>query len=105
MNTEIRRAWQVATWFDKLFLAVWLTAAAVHIVSGSWGLAAFAVVIVLGDIVALQYKAEAAEWKAKFQATRSTPMVNYVTNINSDNVDQALRKEQERRRNGFGYGR
>lgn len=102
MNTEIRRAWQVATWFDKLFLAVWLTAAAVNIVSGSWGLAAFAVLIVLGDIVALQYKAEAAEWKAKFQATRSAPMVTYV---NSDNVDRALAAERDRRRNGLGYDR
>ncbi len=93
MNTEIRRAWQVATWFDKLFLAVWLTAAAVHIVSGSWGLAAFAVVIVLGDIVALQYKAEAAEWKAKFQATRSTPVANYITVVGD--VDEAVRNAAE----------
>ncbi|TDP29807.1 hypothetical protein [Nocardia ignorata] len=102
MINDVRRAWQVAHWFEKLSLIVWPAIGLLHVLSGSWLIAGFAILVVFADLVALQYKAEAADWKAKYEASQSTKVTNvmYVTG----NTDEALRKAEERRHN-LGYGR
>ncbi|MFC4128878.1 hypothetical protein [Nocardia rhizosphaerae] len=104
MTTEIRRAWQVATWFDKLFLIMWPAAAILHVTFGDWLVAVFAALIALADFAALQYKADAAEWKAKYEAAVAPATSTNIT-IRSEDVDSAVRRYREHQRSTFGYDR
>jgi len=93
MISDVRRAWQVAAWFDKLCLVIWSAFAILYGMSGDWFVAGLAVLLDVGDLVALGYKADAVEWRAKFQATRSAPVANYITVVGD--VDEAVRNAAE----------